>query len=119
MFRPIPRLERQYWLFAMIQKVLRYAPPGQRNVREERIQRRRLLAPVLLPEVERLREALGRPQRVVRTVVELFLLWMVVTPVVDIRSVRSSPPWNLIHGSAADAVRPHVEAVVGRFLDLR
>lgn len=55
-----------------IRLTLRYAPPRQRYVGEERIQRRRLLAPVFLPEVERLREAFGRPQRVVRTVVELW-----------------------------------------------
>lgn len=47
------------------------APPGQRDVGEEGVERRRLLALALLPQVERLREPAHRPQRVVRAVVQL------------------------------------------------
>lgn len=46
-------------------------PPGQRHVREERVERRALRAASLLPQVERLREAAHRPQRVVSAVVQL------------------------------------------------
>lgn len=47
------------------------APPGQRDVGEEGVERRGLRAPALLPQVEGLREAAHRPQRVVGAVVQL------------------------------------------------
>jgi hypothetical protein len=50
---------------------LRDGPPGQRDVGEEGVERRGLLALALLPQVEGLREAAHRPQRVVRAVVQL------------------------------------------------
>lgn len=45
-------------------------PPGQRDVREVRVEWSGLLPLALLPQVEGLREAAHRPQRVVRAVVQ-------------------------------------------------
>jgi len=46
------------------------APPGQCHIGEECIERRRLLSPVLLPEVKGLREASTGPQGIIGAVVE-------------------------------------------------
>ena len=47
------------------------SPPGQRDVGEVRVERRGLLPLAFLPQMEGLREPAHRPQRVVRTVVQL------------------------------------------------
>lgn len=59
-----------YWATSLRRRTFGNAPPGQRHVREERVQWRRLLPSVLLPEVEGLREAATGPQRIVGAVVQ-------------------------------------------------
>lgn len=48
------------------------APPWQRDVGQEGIQWRRLLTPMLLPEVKRLRESTTCPQWIVGTIVQFW-----------------------------------------------
>lgn len=49
------------WVVCLAAVTFSDAPPGQRDVCEEGVERRALLAFVLLPEVEGLREAAHRP----------------------------------------------------------
>lgn len=104
----------------MIQKVFRNAPPRQRNVSQECIKRRGLLAAILFPEMERLGEALRCPERVVRAIIELFSsLWMVITPVVDVGPIRSTSLRHMFDQSVTnERVWPQVKAVIAWFLNL-